>query len=90
MEYQNFPVALQGAEMFEFKVDPVPNLTFFNVMSGVESNTFFDFKKGIALLKIIIRINVMADTESAGAELSNTNHSFKGCSSLPKSKKVFD
>ena len=72
MEYQNFPVALQGAEIFEFKVDPVPNLTFFNVMSGVESNTFFDFKKGIALLKIIIRINVMADTESAGAELSNT------------------
>ena len=45
MEYQNFPVALQGAEIFEFKVDPVPNLTFFNVMSGVESNTFFDFKK---------------------------------------------
>ena len=54
VEYQNFPVALQGAEIFEFKVDPVPNLTFFNVMSGVESNTFFDFKKGIALLKIII------------------------------------
>ena len=46
VEYQNFPVALQGAEIFEFKVDPVPNLTFFNVMSGVESNTFFDFKKG--------------------------------------------
>ena len=90
VEYQNFPVALQGAEIFEFKVDPVPNLTFFNVMSGVESNTFFDFKKGIALLKIIIRINVMADTESAGAELSKTNHSFKGCCSLPKSKKVFD
>ena len=43
MEY--FPVAQLGAEIFEFKVDPVPNLTFFNVMSGVESNTFFDFKK---------------------------------------------
>ena len=28
VEYQNFPVALQGAEIFEFKVDPVPNLTF--------------------------------------------------------------
>ena len=58
IEYHNFPVAQQGAKIFEFKVDPVPNLTFFNVMSGVESNTFFDFEKGIALLKIIIRINV--------------------------------
>ena len=45
VECQNFPVALQGAEIFEFKVDPVPNLTFFNLMSGVESNTFIDFKK---------------------------------------------
>ena len=51
VEYQNFPVALQGAEMFEFKVDPVPNLTFFNVMSGVESNTFNDFKKACHSLK---------------------------------------
>ena len=28
MEYHNFPVAQQGAEIFEFKVDPVPKLTF--------------------------------------------------------------
>ena len=37
VEYLNFPVAQQGAEteIFEFKVDPVPNLTFLNVMSGV-------------------------------------------------------
>ena len=35
VEYQNFPVALQGEEIFEFKVDPVPKLTFLNVMSGV-------------------------------------------------------
>ena len=28
VEYHNFPVAQQGAEIFEFKVDPVPNLTF--------------------------------------------------------------
>ena len=35
MEYHNFPVAQQGAEIFEFKVDPVANLTFLNVMSGV-------------------------------------------------------
>ena len=34
MEYHNFPVAQQGAEIFEFKVDPVPKLTFLNVMSG--------------------------------------------------------
>ena len=24
VEYHNFPVAQQGAEIFEFKVDPVP------------------------------------------------------------------
>ena len=35
VEYHNFPVAQQGAEIFEFKVDPVPKLTFLNVMSGV-------------------------------------------------------
>ena len=35
MEYHNFPVAQQGAEIFEFKVDPVLKLTFLNVMSGV-------------------------------------------------------
>ena len=35
MEYHNFPVAQQGAEIFEFKDDPVPKLTFLNVMSGV-------------------------------------------------------
>ena len=35
MEYHNFPVAQQGAEIFEFKVDPVPKLTFLNVMSEV-------------------------------------------------------
>ena len=28
MEYQNFPVPLQGAEIFEFKGDPVSNLTY--------------------------------------------------------------
>ena len=31
MEYHNFPVAQQGAEIFEFKVDPVPKLTFLNL-----------------------------------------------------------
>ena len=36
VEYHNFPVAQQGAEIFEFKVDPVPKLTFLNVMSGVK------------------------------------------------------
>ena len=35
VEYHNFPVAQQGAKIFEFKVDPVPKLTFLNVMSGV-------------------------------------------------------
>ena len=35
MEYHHFSVAQQGAEIFEFKVDPVPKLTFLNVMSGV-------------------------------------------------------
>ena len=35
VEYHNFPVAQQGAEIFEFKVDPVLKLTFLNVMSGV-------------------------------------------------------
>ena len=35
MEYHNFPVAQQGAKIFEFKVDPVPKLTFLNVMSEV-------------------------------------------------------
>ena len=35
IEYYNFPVTQQGAEIFEFKVDPVPKLTFLNVMSGV-------------------------------------------------------
>ena len=30
VEYYNFPVA----EIFEFKNDPVPKLTFLNVMSG--------------------------------------------------------
>ena len=34
-KYHNFPVAQKGAEIFEFKVDPVPKLTFLNVMSGV-------------------------------------------------------
>ena len=34
-KYHNFPVAQQGAEIYEFKVDPVANLTFLNVMSGV-------------------------------------------------------
>ena len=33
--YHNFPVAQEGAEIFEFKVDPVPKTTFLNVMSGV-------------------------------------------------------
>ena len=28
VEYHNFPVAQQGAKIFEFKVDPVPKLTF--------------------------------------------------------------
>ena len=32
MEYHNFPVAQQGAEIFEFKVDPVPKLTFLNLL----------------------------------------------------------
>ena len=35
VKYHNFPVAQQGAEIFEFKVDPVIKLTFLNVMSGV-------------------------------------------------------
>ena len=35
VEYHNFPVAQEGAEIFEFKVDKVPKLTFLNVMSGV-------------------------------------------------------
>ena len=35
VEYHNFPVAQQGAEIFEFKVDPVLKLTLMNVMSGV-------------------------------------------------------
>ena len=35
VEYHNFPVAQQGAKIYEFKVDPVPKLTFLNVMSGV-------------------------------------------------------
>ena len=35
VEYHNFPVAQQGAKIFEFKVDPVPKLTFLNVMSEV-------------------------------------------------------
>ena len=35
VEYHNFPVAQQGAEIFEFKVDSVLKLTFLNVMSGV-------------------------------------------------------
>ena len=35
VQYHNFPVAQQGAEIFEFKDDPVPKLTFLNVMSGV-------------------------------------------------------
>ena len=34
VEY-HLSVAQQGAEIFEFKVDPVPKLTFLNVMSGV-------------------------------------------------------
>ena len=34
-KYHNFPVAQKGAEIFEFKVDPVPKLTFLNVMSWV-------------------------------------------------------
>ena len=34
-KYHNFPVAQKGAEIFEFKVDPVPKLTFLNVMSRV-------------------------------------------------------
>ena len=34
-KYHNFPVAQQGAEIYEFKVDPMANLSFFNVMSGV-------------------------------------------------------
>ena len=29
-KYHNFPVAQKGAEIFEFKVDPVPKLTFLN------------------------------------------------------------
>ena len=33
VEYHNFPVAQQGAEIFEFKVDPVPKITFYNVIS---------------------------------------------------------
>ena len=33
VEYHIFSVAQQGAEIFEFKVDPVPKLTFLNVMS---------------------------------------------------------
>ena len=37
VEYHNFPVAQQGAKIFEFKVDPVPKLTFLNVMSGIYS-----------------------------------------------------
>ena len=32
-KYHNFPVAQQGAEIFEFKVDPVPKITFYNVIS---------------------------------------------------------
>ena len=35
VKYHNFPVAQQGAEIFEFKVDSVLKLTFLNVMSGV-------------------------------------------------------
>ena len=35
VEYHIFPVAQQGAKIFEFKVDPVLKLTFLNVMSGV-------------------------------------------------------
>ena len=35
VEYHNFPVTQQGAEIFEFKVDSVLKLTFLNVMSGV-------------------------------------------------------
>ena len=30
VEYHIFSVAQQGAEIFEFKVDPVPKLTFLN------------------------------------------------------------
>ena len=39
VEYHIFSVAQQGAEIFEFKVDPVPKLTFLNVMSEF-SQTF--------------------------------------------------
>ena len=44
----------------------------------------------VAPLKIVVGIKVGGDSESFGAELFNTNHSFKGCYSLTKSKKVFN
>ena len=32
VEYHNFPEAQQGAEIFEYKVDPVPKSTFLNLI----------------------------------------------------------
>ena len=44
VEYHIFSVAQQGAEIFEFKVDPVPKLTFLNVMSEFSQTLSLTFE----------------------------------------------
>ena len=56
MEYHHFSVAQQGAEIFEFKVDPVPKLTILNVMSWSLVKHFLRLWKAVAPLKTMIGV----------------------------------
>ena len=78
MEYHNFPLAQQGAEIFEFKGDLVPSakINFFecDVLSLVKH--FLWLWKAVATLKIIAGIKVGDVSESGGVDLCVEYHHF--------------